>query len=97
MPQGPRHSPLWFIWEDGCAYLIGSSGESFTKRLIAEPRFRRLLAKYLGPVKAARNPCFIENIACIGDFEGRMVRVVPETIVAKDVSCFKTGPELARP
>ena len=37
-PQGPRHSPLWFLWEDGSTYLIGNSGDSFINRLIAEPR-----------------------------------------------------------
>ncbi|MEO0388660.1 MAG: pyridoxamine 5'-phosphate oxidase family protein [Pseudomonadota bacterium] len=60
-------------------------------------RFRRLLAKYLGPDATSWNPWFIENIAAIDDPDGRMIRLVPETIFTNNVSFFRTGPDLAWP
>ena len=58
-------------------------------------RFRRLLAKYLGPDEAAWNPWFIERIARIDDPTGRMIRLAPESVHTNDVSYFRTGPALA--
>lgn len=37
-PEGPRCSPVWFLWEDSAIWLIGSEEDSFPKRLRAEPR-----------------------------------------------------------
>lgn len=37
-PNGPCDSPVWYLWEDGAIWLIGNSGDSFPKRLRAEPR-----------------------------------------------------------
>ncbi|SEE53514.1 Pyridoxamine 5'-phosphate oxidase [Rhizobiales bacterium GAS191] len=37
-PDGPRESPVWFLWEQGAIWLIGTSRDSFPKRLRAEPR-----------------------------------------------------------
>jgi hypothetical protein len=59
------------------------------------PLFRRLLAKYLGPDENKWNPWFIENVACFDDPEGRFIRLRPETIFTKNVSFFRTGPDLA--
>jgi len=36
--DGPRESPLWFLWEDGLIWLIGRSKDSFVIRLRADPR-----------------------------------------------------------
>ncbi|MEM7722319.1 MAG: pyridoxamine 5'-phosphate oxidase family protein [Pseudomonadota bacterium] len=61
------------------------------------PRFKRLLAKYLGPDEASWNPWFIEQIACFDDPSGRMIRLVPDSVFTNNVSFFKTGPDLAWP
>ncbi|MCV0397980.1 MAG: pyridoxamine 5'-phosphate oxidase family protein [Rhizobiaceae bacterium] len=123
--DGPRDSPVWFLWEDDCLWLIGTSRDSFVRRLEAEPRcavgivdfdvdrgilmhvgirgladvgpmqperLHRLLARYLGPDPAAWNAWFKETVVEPLDV---MVRVTPSTMVAKDVSYFLTGPELA--
>jgi hypothetical protein len=37
-PDGPRDSPVWFLWENGAIWLIGTSEDSFPARLRAEPR-----------------------------------------------------------
>lgn len=37
-PEGPRCSPVWFLWEDSAIWLIGGEEDSFPKRLRAEPR-----------------------------------------------------------
>ena len=47
-PEGPRDSPLWFLWEDEAIWLIATSRDRFPKRLNARvdafrPLFDRLL------------------------------------------------------
>jgi hypothetical protein len=124
-PDGPRESPVWFLWEEQAIWLIGNSQDSFPKRLRAESRcavgmvdfdvergilrhtgirgvaeiramdqarLGRFLERYLGPDRDAWNPWFIEHIADPLDL---MIRITPQSIVAKDVSFFKTGPALA--
>jgi hypothetical protein len=36
--DGPRNSPVWFIWEDGAIWLLGSKAGSSVLRLQADPR-----------------------------------------------------------
>ena len=36
--EGPRESPVWFLWEAQELWLIGNNRDSFTKRIQAEPR-----------------------------------------------------------
>lgn len=60
-------------------------------------RFRRMLAKYLGPDEAAWNAWFIETVARIDDHDGRLIRVEPESKFTNNVSFFRTGPSLAWP
>ncbi|HMO06988.1 MAG TPA: pyridoxamine 5'-phosphate oxidase family protein [Paracoccaceae bacterium] len=55
-------------------------------------RFRRLLARYLGP-EAGWNKWFIETVARIDDPDGRLIRLVPDTTFTNDVSYFRTGPQ----
>lgn len=57
-------------------------------------RFRRLLARYLGP-PPSWNPWFVEHVARIDDPAGRLIRLAPESVFTKDVSYFRTGPALA--
>lgn len=37
-PEGPRESPLWFLWEDSILWFVGNSGDSFPKRIQADGR-----------------------------------------------------------
>ena len=60
-------------------------------------RFRRLLARYLGPDPDSWNPWFIQEIAAIDDPEGRWIRLVPDSTFTNNVSYFRTGPDLAFP
>jgi hypothetical protein len=123
--EAPRDSPVWFLWEDPCLWIFGTSKDSFVKRLNGAPkcavgiveydlengilkhvgirgraslsscdkdRLMRFVAKYLGEDKLNWNPWFIANIVDPLDV---MIKIVPESIVAKDVSFFKTGPDLA--
>ena len=60
-------------------------------------RFRRLLTKYLGPDQATWNRWFIDTIATVDDPDGRLIRLVPETVFTNNVSYFHTGPALAWP
>jgi hypothetical protein len=60
-------------------------------------RFRRLLARYLGPDEAAWNAWFIREIARIDSPEGRLIRLVPKSVFTNNVSHFLTGPALAWP
>jgi hypothetical protein len=36
--NGPRESPVWFLWEDQPMWLVGNERDSFPKRLQADPR-----------------------------------------------------------
>jgi hypothetical protein len=37
--QGPRESPVWFLWEGGALWIIGNyETDSFPRRVEAEPR-----------------------------------------------------------
>ena len=37
-PDGPRDSPVWFLWEDETMWLVGTTRDSFPRRLRSEPR-----------------------------------------------------------
>jgi Pyridoxamine 5'-phosphate oxidase len=37
-PEGPRESPLWFLWEDECVWFIGTSSDSFPNRISLDQR-----------------------------------------------------------
>ena len=37
-PDGPRESPVWFLWEARQLWLVGNNRDSFPKRIRAEPR-----------------------------------------------------------
>ena len=121
----PRDSPVWFFWEDSCLWIFGTSGDSFVKRLLAEPqcaagvveynlekgilkhvgirgtavlsdcdkeRLMRFVSKYLGNDKQNWNAWFVANVVDPLDV---MIKITPQSIVAKNVSFFKTGPDLA--
>jgi hypothetical protein len=66
-------------------------------RAMDPDRFRRLLARYIGPDPAAWNPWFIDHVARIDDPDGRMIRLAPDTVFTNNVSHFRTGPDLAWP
>ena len=36
--QGPRESPLWFLWEEQCIWLTGTTRDSFPKRIANDCR-----------------------------------------------------------
>lgn len=82
--------------EDGVLLHLGLRGEA-TVEAMDPARFRRLLAKYLGPDEAAWNPWFIDSVACIDDPAGRLIRMVPDSVFTNNVSFFRTGPDLAWP
>ncbi len=123
--EGPRSSPVWFLFEDDLIWLFGTEDDSFVQRLRADPRcalsvvdfdleaglllhagirgvctleevqedrLKRFVGKYLGADEATWNEWFVEQVVEPLDV---MIRLTPETIVAKDVSYFKTGPDFA--
>ena len=55
-------------------------------------RLFRFVSKYLGDDKEKWNEWFVKNIVDPLDV---MVQIMPKTMVAKDVSFFRTGPDLA--
>lgn len=124
-PDGPRSSPVWFLWDEEAIWLIGNEEDSFPKRLRADPRcavsvvdfdvergilrhvgvrgraqilpldqtrLHRLLARYLGPDPQAWNDWFKANVV---DGLELLIRITPETAIAKDMSYFKTAPHFA--
>jgi hypothetical protein len=128
--DGPRTAPVWFIWEDGAIWMLGTVDGSSVRRVAQDPRvavevvqfdlaagvllhlglrgratvepcestrFKRLLAKYLGADAAAWNPWFIENVAQIDNPDGRMIRLLPDSLFTNNVSYFQSGPALNWP
>lgn len=124
-PDGPRSSPVWFLWESRAVWLIATEEDSFPRRLRIEPRcavcvvdfdltrgilhhvglrgraeilpmdpgrLHRLLARYLGPEPDQWNSWFKANVVEPLDL---MIRIVPESMVARNMSYFRTGPDLA--
>ncbi len=37
-PEGPRNAPVWFLWEDGALWMLGSVEGSSVRRLSVDPR-----------------------------------------------------------
>lgn len=70
---------------------IGIRGIAQTMDVDRE-RLTRFISKYLGEDKKGWNEWFLEHIV---NPLNVMVRILPQTIVAKDGSFFKTGPNLA--
>ncbi len=117
-PGGPRDSPVWFLWEEGALWILGSRAtDTFPVRIehdqrcavgivdfdqatgrvqhvglrgqaTVEPfdanRARRLLRRYLGDDQSTWDNRFLRTLN--GEEEEVLVRFVPETAVARDVS-----------
>ena len=116
--DGPRDSPLWFLWEEKAIWLIAEhETNTFQERLREEPRCavgivdfdsrtgkvqhvgirgkgevvefdkaraRRLFRKYLGQQEDRWAKRFRANLERPEEFS--LVKVVPGTVVARDVS-----------
>jgi Pyridoxamine 5'-phosphate oxidase len=116
--EGPRDSPVWFLWEEDAQWILGSrTRDTFPMRIdrdarcavgivdfdrasgrvqhvrlrgraTIEPfdvnRTRRLLSRYLGDHESAWDDRFRRTLE--GRDEELLVRFVPETAVARDVS-----------
>lgn len=74
----------------GILQHIGIRGSAHINEIDQE-KLHLFLSKYLGS-KSTWNSWFVENIV---NPLNRMVQISPKTIVAKDASFFKTGPNLA--
>jgi hypothetical protein len=118
--EGPRDSPVWFLWEDEAVWIIGSRvTDSFPARVEADARCalgivdfdrgtglvqhvgmrghatvepfdaeraRRLLTRYVGPDDRAWDARFRVTMRDPGSEQAVLVRFVPETVVARDIS-----------
>jgi hypothetical protein len=40
-PNGPRSSPVWFLWEEDAVWLIGNEEDSFPKKASGRSALRR--------------------------------------------------------
>lgn len=121
--EGPRGTPVWFLWEQDALWIPGDAGSHFVRRIAADPRvavdivdydnaagrllhlglrglaevtrdgvgerFRRLLAKYLGPDPETWNAWFVVNVARPDDPATRFIRLAPESVFTNDVSYFR--------
>ena len=117
-PEGPRESPVWFLWEDEALWILGSRRtDTFPIRIKRDPRCavgivdfdrtsgrvhhvglrgratiepfdakraRRLLSRYLGDNESVWDDRFRRTLK--GRDQELLVRFIPETAVARDVS-----------
>ncbi len=77
-----------FHLQEGILRHVGIRGEASINEIDRE-RLHRFLSKYLGTNSNEWNNWFMKNIV---KTLNTMVQVIPKSIVAKDVSFFKTGP-----
>lgn len=80
-----------FNLDKGVLRHVGIRGTSWVGK-VDHNRLYRFVAKYLGKDKEKWNEWFIANIVEPLD---QAVQITPKSIVAKNVSFFKTGPNLA--
>ena len=121
--DGPRESPVWFLWEAGARWLVGTRMTA-PKRLRASPdarsaserppngvlrhvgirgvatiepldrpRLYRMLRRYLGEDQQAWNHSFRARVI---DRLELMVRISPESLVARNQSYFSSSHESAQ-
>lgn len=77
--------------EKGILKHVGIRGTAAFAELDKE-RLMRFVSKYLSEDRQNWNPWFIVNVV---DPLDAMIEIMPESIVAKNVSFFKTRPDLA--
>lgn len=80
-----------FDLDKGVLRHVGIRGSSHLE-VVDHDRLFRFVSKYLGKDRENWNEWFVNNIVEPLDV---MVRITPKSMVAKDVSFFKTGPGLA--
>jgi hypothetical protein len=80
-----------FDLDKGVLRHVGIRGTSQVEN-VDHSRLFRFFSKYLGGDQEKWNDWFVKNVVDPIDV---MVRITPKFIVAKDVSYFKTGPDLA--
>ncbi len=80
-----------FHLDKGVLRHVGIRGTSQVEN-VDHNRLVRFVSKYLGGDQEKWNEWFVKNVF---DSVDVMVRITPKSMVAKDVSFFKTGPELA--
>ena len=80
-----------FDLQKGILRHVGIRGTAQIGR-VSNERLRRFVSKYLGNNSDNWNEWFMTNIV---EPLNVMVQITPKTVVAKDVSFFKTGPNLA--
>ena len=76
------HAALRARRERGLVQHVGIRGRASVQRFDAE-RAQRLLARYLGEDQRCWDKRFLDTL---GDPDNVFVRVVPDTVVARDVS-----------
>ena len=81
-----------FDLEKGVLKHVGIRGIADLDQVDHE-RLKRFVSKYLGENSEKWNAWFVANIV---DPLNVMVSITPKSVVAKDVSFFKTGPDLAQ-
>ena len=122
-PEGPRESPVWFLWEEEALWILASrTTDTFPIRIERDPRCaigivdfdqtsgrvqhvgfrgraaiepfdanraRRLLSRYLGHDEPSWDERFRRTLE--GLDQQLLVRFVPDTAVARDVSYEVAG------
>ncbi len=79
------------VLQKGVLLHVGIRGVA-TSQSVDQDRLERFVGKYLGANTKSWNDWFVQNIVAPLDV---MVVIETQSIVAKDVSFFKTGPNLA--
>jgi Pyridoxamine 5'-phosphate oxidase len=86
--EGPRESPVWFLWEDGAIWIIGSRrDDSFPARIERDPRCA------LGIVEFAPDRGLVQHVgmrgsAFIKPFDRQRARRLLERYLGEQVDAW---------
>lgn len=75
--DGPRESPVWFLWEEGALWIIGNyKSDSFPKRIELEPRCAVGVVDYDGSTGMVQHVGFRGRASLEPHDEERMKRLL---------------------
>jgi Pyridoxamine 5'-phosphate oxidase len=86
--QGPRDSPVWFLWEGGAVWIIGSlATDTFPERVREDPRCAIGIVDF-EPSTGLVQHVGLRGSATVQSFDAERARRLLGRYLGDDVSCW---------